>query len=135
MSDPGPRTCRSMDPRFTTSVHTVPRSTEGAAGFSLMTPIESATINTTPTPNRTIWRRRFWSLNSGRAMSITLLVSNQCATFQKSQLVKTQKITTYQEYRSRLQCPLPNEGVHDRTTLIRAATFCLEPGTAHLDPR
>ena len=34
ISVPSPRTWRSMDPRFTVSVHTVPRSTEGAAGFS-----------------------------------------------------------------------------------------------------
>src|SRR5580765_4157971 len=34
-SVPGPRTERSISPRFTTSCHTVARSTVGAAGFSL----------------------------------------------------------------------------------------------------
>ena len=34
-SVPGPRTERSISPRFTVSCHTVARSTVGAAGFSL----------------------------------------------------------------------------------------------------
>jgi hypothetical protein len=41
-------------------------------------------------------------------------------------MVKTQQITTPQEYRGKLGCPFPNDGVHDRTILITAGRFCLE---------
>ena len=37
-SVPKPRTSRTMGPRFTVSIHTVARSTDGAAGFSRESP-------------------------------------------------------------------------------------------------
>ena len=42
MSDPSPRTCRSIEPRFTVSVQMVARSTLGAAGLSRATPTVSS---------------------------------------------------------------------------------------------
>src|SRR5882724_2321680 len=59
-----------MEPRFTVSVQTVLRSTVGAAGLSLDTPIATPTKSKLPTINHTICRRRFCCLNSGRAISI-----------------------------------------------------------------
>ena len=41
--------------------------------------------------------------------------------------MKTRKIATHQQYSGGLPCPFPNKGVHDRTTLISAVRFCLEP--------
>ncbi len=42
MSEPSPRTWRSIEPRFTVSVQMVARSTLGAAGFSRATPTVSS---------------------------------------------------------------------------------------------
>src|SRR5439155_26961720 len=67
-----PRTCRSMGPRLTVSVHTVLRSTSGAAGFNLETPIVTPPRHTKPTIPQMICLRRFCCLNSGRAMSMGL---------------------------------------------------------------
>ena len=39
------------------------------------------------------------------------------------------------QYLGGLQCPFPDEGVHDRTTLISAVRFCLEPRIRHPHPR
>src|SRR5215469_6760331 len=70
-SEPMPRTCRSIEPRFTESVQTVPRSTVGAAGRSRYTNTVKAKTTTTMAPPMVIWRLRLRSLNSGRAISIT----------------------------------------------------------------
>ena len=43
-SVPEPRTCRTIGPRFTVSIHTVARSTPGAAGFSRDTPTLMSTM-------------------------------------------------------------------------------------------
>src|SRR5437879_698496 len=59
-----------MGPRLTVSVHTVLRSTSGAAGFSLETPIVTAPRQTRPIAPQKSCLRRFSCLNSGRAMSI-----------------------------------------------------------------
>src|ERR1035441_11000505 len=69
--EPTPRTWRSIGPRFTESVHTVPRSTVGAAGRSRYTAIVTAAITTMTTADTAICRLRFCCLNSGRAISIT----------------------------------------------------------------
>src|SRR5260370_2870485 len=53
-----------------TSPHRGPARTKEPPVPSLRPPTDTATTSTAPTPNRTIWRRRFWSLNSGRAISI-----------------------------------------------------------------
>jgi hypothetical protein len=42
-------------------------------------------------------------------------------------MLETQQITMWQEYRDSPDCPFPNDGVHDRTTLISGGRFCLEP--------
>jgi len=70
-SEPIPRTCRNIGPRFTESVQTVPRSTEGAAGRSRYTSMVNVAIARAITVPAAIWRFRFCSLNSGRAISIT----------------------------------------------------------------
>jgi hypothetical protein len=59
-----------IGPRFTVSVHTVLRSTSGAAGFRRDMPTVAAAKTTTATADQMIWRRRFCRLNSGRAISI-----------------------------------------------------------------
>ncbi len=58
-SDPGPRTWRSIGPRFTVSVQTVARSTVGAAGFSRKMPIEIAARTKATAATIIVWRRRF----------------------------------------------------------------------------
>src|SRR5712672_2745145 len=84
-----------MGPRFTVSVHTVPRSTVGAAGFSREIPIVTATRARTATAPTIIWRRRFWALSSGRAISIELLQSNERTTTQKLQLPRNRTDSVY----------------------------------------
>src|SRR5271156_4643924 len=59
-----------MGPRFTVSVHTVLRSTSGAAGFRRDTPMVTPTRTTLPAATQMMLRRRFWTLNSGRAISM-----------------------------------------------------------------
>ena len=46
---PDPRTCRIIGPRLTVSIHTVARSTPGAAGLSRETPTVMSTIATRAT--------------------------------------------------------------------------------------
>ncbi len=47
---PGPRTSRTIGPSLTVSVHTVPRSTLGAAGRSRERPTVTASRAMTPPP-------------------------------------------------------------------------------------
>jgi hypothetical protein len=61
-----------MGPRFTVSVHTVLRSTSGAAGFKRETPTVRALRQTRPIAPQIICRRLFCRLNSGLAMSMRL---------------------------------------------------------------
>src|SRR5258707_15283006 len=67
-----PRTWRMMLPRFTVSGHTADASTVGDAGFNRETPYAAAERTTTAIPIQTINWRRFFSLMSGRAISIAL---------------------------------------------------------------
>jgi hypothetical protein len=59
-----------MDPRFTVSIQTVARSTDGAAGFNLDTPTEMSTT-TSSEPLTYMARRIFFFLmtSEDRAMS------------------------------------------------------------------
>jgi hypothetical protein len=66
---PSPRTSRSIGPRFTVSVHTVARSTLGAAGFSLESAYVTNGISTTAAAMYAIRRTFFCRLTSGRAIS------------------------------------------------------------------
>ena len=59
-SVPMPRTCRSIEPRFTVSVQTVPRSTLGAAGLRRYTKALTAMTTTIMTATVMICRRRFF---------------------------------------------------------------------------
>jgi hypothetical protein len=82
-----------MDPRFTTSVHTALDG--GAAGFSLLNPIDTATTGTA-LPRKNNLATALLELECRRRDVHASLVSNRCATFQAAQMVKTRKITTRQ---------------------------------------
>src|SRR3954471_19934441 len=59
-----------MEPRFTLSVHTVARSTEGAAGLSLETPMVTPTMRSRETAARIICFLRLAFALDGRGISI-----------------------------------------------------------------
>ena len=89
-----PDTCPhlpQLDPRFTTSVHTALDG--GAAGFSLINPIDTATTGTARKNNLAT---ALLELEFRPRDVHASLVSNRCATFQAAQMVKTRKITTRQ---------------------------------------
>ena len=67
---PEPRTCRSIEPRWTVSIQTVWRSTVGAAGFRRDRPrVINAMVSTAPMAMKILRRRRFWACPV-RTMSI-----------------------------------------------------------------
>src|SRR5580700_7925298 len=90
-SDPSPRTCRNIGPRFTVSVQTVPRSTVGAAGFSRITATDTVATARTTTVPMIACRRRFRVLSSGRAISIRLHGGN-------SEAVVLHTVTIYKHW-------------------------------------
>src|SRR5215470_10965788 len=75
-----------MEPRFTESVQTVPRSTVGAAGRKRYTSTVRITTTMAIAAAMAIWRLRLRSLNSGRAISITLGGGNFMANTRASQM-------------------------------------------------
>src|ERR1700680_1675600 len=114
--DPTPRTWRSIDPRFTVSVQTVPRSTVGAAGRSRYTATVTAATATMTTADTAICRLRFCSLNSGRAISITRAVASSAPFGLRLQVIETeQNGTTRNPYGKARNVRIEERTVHDRT--------------------
>src|SRR5215470_10839247 len=72
-SVPRPRTSRSIGPRFTTSVQTVPRSTDGAAGRSRESPLVTPAIKSAATLTYTILLILLALAFDGLGMSIAFL--------------------------------------------------------------
>ncbi len=69
-SVPTPRTCRTIDPRFTVSVSTVERSTLGAAGSMRARAADSAITSSSPTmPPATCRCRLRFRIRGSRAIS------------------------------------------------------------------
>ena len=69
-SVPGPRTSRSISPRFTVSSHTLERSTLGAAGPSFASPRMPPSTTTPAMTPSTICLRRFLTFRSERWISM-----------------------------------------------------------------
>src|SRR5262252_7460943 len=109
-----------MEPRFTVSVQMVARSTDGAAGLSRATPTVSATRIMTPAAPQIIWRRRFCSLNSGRAMSIPLGIEQTLRHLEFSVVVESKAHRTAGRLPAQevVSCPVENCPISD-SDLIR----------------
>src|SRR5258706_15224132 len=74
-SVPSPRTSRSIGPRFTSSVHTVARSTVGAAGRNLESPSVTPPNRRTAADTRTVLRIILARAFDGRGISMKFYIS------------------------------------------------------------
>ena len=72
-SVPSPRTCRTIGPRLTVSIQSVPFSTPGAAGSSCERPAVTSRLTTTAATLQAIRRCRFRRATCGVATSISWL--------------------------------------------------------------
>src|SRR6185437_11808714 len=117
------RTWMVRSPLFTVSVQMEERSTVGEAGLSRATATPAATAMAIPAAVQTMRRRRFFSLMSGRAMSIA---EEYCTIRARVGKIVTDLKTAIYDTRTQLHLSLTDrfrsDGVRFRTVRNRLTT-------------